>query len=392
MQNKTNMDWYVLRPTPNIVFNWKKLKDFALQRIAFLESFESPKAQAMDQEQTFLGTFMLYLAAASSLPIRSWVIETEGDYFNYMFRQNDSKIRVEVIKQLLGDHLSYSEFKSLYNGKYKSELMKLYSDVAVFRALSMPEMLSKKILFLHDGWAAVEYRFLFPFMKRKFEMELKNRIDTYKAKLERLPEEAQQFIKDLVKYLQSNHPQMHTSISEGIVIPDILGLPKLLPPCMRFLAAKMEKERYLGDADRLQLGLFLKNIGMSLDEQLEYWWSFSVDNVGMDRSTWDRMVKPRIKHMYGEIGSRTDYKAVKCENSSYFCPFMKLKQSDLTAFLAVFYMDIKDIEPIVKEANFRNNRRACKILFDKVVGNEYGGIIYSSISWAKLMKRLTKRE
>ena len=46
------------------------------------------------------------------------------------------------------------------------------------------------------------------------------------------------------------------------------GLAMYFPPCMALLYRELMRERKLKHADRFQLSLFLKDIGMGVEEQV----------------------------------------------------------------------------------------------------------------------------
>jgi DNA primase large subunit len=44
-----------------------------------------------------------------------------------------------------------------------------------------------------------------------------------------------------------------------------------MPPCMRHLHAQLRRDQHLKHQGRMQYGLFLKGIGLSLEEALIFW-------------------------------------------------------------------------------------------------------------------------
>jgi DNA primase large subunit len=89
----------------------------------------------------------------------------------------------------------------------------------------------------------------------------------------------------------------------------------------------------------LQLGYFLKKIGMHVDDQLHFWYEKSVDNVGQTFSEFTRTSGYQIRHLYGLEGGKKDYNVPKCSTiaTSYFCPFDDLEPSTLGDFLRKNY-------------------------------------------------------
>ena len=104
---------------------------------------------------------------------------------------------------------------------------------------------------------------------------------------------------------------------------------------MSYLSLEFEKSGRLIHIHRLQMGFFLKKIGMSVDDQLHYWFEKSVDNVGKSFNEFQRTSGYQIRHLYGLEGGRKDYEVPKCSTigTSYFCPFIHLNPEILSEFL-----------------------------------------------------------
>jgi DNA primase large subunit len=88
------------------------------------------------------------------------------------------------------------------------------------------------------------------------------------------------------------------------------GLPKTIvqtafPPCIKALYNASSSGRHLSHIGRFTLTAFLINIGMSPEDVIELFKSFS------DYS--ERMTRYQVEHIAGERGSRTRYTPPKCD-------------------------------------------------------------------------------
>ena len=61
---------------------------------------------------------------------------------------------------------------------------------------------------------------------------------------------------------------------------------------------------------RLQLGLFLKALGLSMEEAYAFWKSEFCKT--MDSEKFDKQYGYNIRHMYGKEGKKADYSAWSC--------------------------------------------------------------------------------
>lgn len=102
---------------------------------------------------------------------------------------------------------------------------------------------------------------------------------------------------------------------------------------MKVLYDVVEKEHHLKHFGRLQLGLFLKGIGLPLEEATKFWRSNFTKKAGMDGNRvsccvlmdmeklkikmmdcfqFDKQYLYNIRHMYGKEGKRADYTPYSC--------------------------------------------------------------------------------
>merc|ERR1711998_663024 len=91
---------------------------------------------------------------------------------------------------------------------------------------------------------------------------------------------------------------------------EVESLVNFFPLCMRNLFYVLKVERNLKYKGRLQLGLFLKAIGLSLDEALSFWKSMFSPNTPNDK--FDREYSYSFRHIYGREGNHKSYNSYDC--------------------------------------------------------------------------------
>lgn len=84
------------------------------------------------------------------------------------------------------------------------------------------------------------------------------------------------------------------------------------PPCMRALLYKLRQEHHLKHYGRLQLGLYLKGIGLSMEESLTFWKQEFTKKKDIDGDKFEKNYAYNIRHSYGAEGKRNDYKPWNC--------------------------------------------------------------------------------
>lgn len=77
------------------------------------------------------------------------------------------------------------------------------------------------------------------------------------------------------------------------------------PPCMRILHTNLLSKGHLKHFGRLQLALFLKGIGLTVEENLSYW------KVHFQK--FDSSLLYNIRHIYGQEGKKRPYEPWTCD-------------------------------------------------------------------------------
>lgn len=146
------------------------------------------------------------------------------------------------------------------------------------------------------------------------------------------------------------------------------------PLCMKNLHSNLKKNRHLKHLGRMQYGLFLKGIGLSLDDALRFW-STHFSLISHDQFQKDYSYN--IRHNYGKEGKRTNYSPYGCmkiimgaapgANEHHGCPFRHFDENKLRATMTresggrVNSMQVSEVISLVKKQHYE---LACRKYFD----------------------------
>jgi DNA primase large subunit len=121
---------------------------------------------------------------------------------------------------------------------------------------------------------------------------------------------------------------------------------KAFPPCMKALYSGLKNQHHLKHFGRLQLGLFIKGLGLSLDETIMFWKQEFTKKPGMDAEKFEKNYAYNIRHMFGKEGKQADYKPWSCNKiinqttpgagELNGCPFKTFSEENLRQLLNLY--------------------------------------------------------
>ena len=149
-------------------------------------------------------------------------------------------------------------------------------------------------------------------------------------------------------------------------------LASSFPLCMRHLHDTLRRDAHLKHFGRLQYTLFLKGIGLSLDDALVFW-RRSFHKVTDD--TFNKEYKYNVRHAYGEVGGRHAYAPHSCQriltehppgpSESHGCPYRQFAPDNLVATLQGLGVADRDVLRGVREdVGHKKYHIACNRVFD----------------------------
>lgn len=395
--------WYPLKRIGGEA-SLEELLNEARKRIDFLFSFKSEE-HIMDINHNFvLGNLALSMVAAVSgdAYFTHWFLETEADVFEFFFNRSDSSEKIKIMNHILGEMIigisGISEKLGIDREEIVSELATMRNiqrasmsrivttfseySIAAARFNKAYKIIRREGGILISGWVIAPLVEFYRVMKGSFQRLLEERIQLIRSKIMGQCDEAYNyFSSEILKYWREKRSlYMPKSSRYQLGRRKLWQNPELFPPCSRILYDRFISTGYIAHDERVQLALFLKGIGMPLEEQLKFWYR-AVDNVGV---SWEDYLKKGgyyIRHIYGLEGSRKDYSPPKCETiiSKYFCPFRRVSVSDLSSILRKLNPKItkKELDDITELCFAHEYRKACLRFLVSLIGRR---IKLSSIS------------
>ncbi|KAF8654111.1 hypothetical protein AX16_003644 [Volvariella volvacea WC 439] len=344
-----------------------------------------------------IGHFVLRLAFCRSEDLRRRFIAAETTLFKIRFQDADCVSTADKALFFKSRHANWAEVGREEREHYRSELLSLFRptnpkvDISAkeeefakeryfkVRWTRVPDLVGTRRVFLHKGWAFVPGREQLSIVFEEFEQQLAQALELTARALPRLDEDSR-----LVPILNNLSGGFLAGISSGwsstgdqakngeITANMIDELAKQsFPLCMRTLHDNLRRDHHLKHFGRLQYGLFLKVLGLSIDEAIAFWRK-SFDRITDDK--FNKEYKYNIRHSYGLEGKRANYPAKSCQQiltsapSETCCPYRHYTPENLQTVLLSSYSsqgltgsDLPQIMTIVKAGH---HHVACTRVFE----------------------------
>lgn len=378
---------------------WKHMKPL-LQKYMPLDNNTSKSSQLSAQRQKdHYSHFILRLAFASTEDLRRRFARVETTLFRLRLLDPEASDfeRREFISNL---DLDWEEVSPAERSKYASELQALKDtrkklepteEDNFFKVdwMRVPELVESRRVFLKGGKAYVPAREQTTMVVAEFTKRLDRALELTARALPRLDEDDR--LTPILDHLSKNFITPDASYSSSttavggadISARNVDKLSASFPLCMQNLHRSLRRDAHLKHFGRLQYTLFLKGIGLNLEECLIFWrTSFSK----MTDDQFNKDYRYNVRHSYGDVGGDSNrrgggYSPFSCQKiltehppgpgESHGCPYRHFNQENLNSLLqAVGISDRAVLQGVKQDKEAQKFHLACNRVFEYVHKNE----------------------
>lgn len=317
------------------------------------------EADIQARRKDHIAHFILRLAYCRNEELRRWFVARELELFKMRFI-NMSGDAVDAFFKL--NNLCYNNITEEEKGEVivflrestpnpnppqtNVDNMKFYK-VKFFEVLDLVK--SRKV-FLSGGYAYIPHRDFVSVLSAQFRTHLRQSLAIACHHLGEIEQDER-----LVCLLKGLH-QSYTGndfTDTKAVVPieslDSLSL-KSYPLCMRQLHEQLRMAHHLKHGGRLQYGLFLKGIGVTLEDSLRFWREEFTKIMDLDK--FEKQYAYNVRYNYGKEGSKKNYSPFSClriinetvgPGDCHGCPYRHCDVSNLKNKLQGYGMDAQGI-------------------------------------------------
>jgi len=161
-------------------------------------------------------------------------------------------------------------------------------------------------------------------------------------------------------------------VSEVITLKDLnKAAAESFPLCAKHLFRKMKEDHHLRHEGRRQLQLYLKGIGLALEEAMLFWKTEFCKKIPAEK--FEKEYAYAVRHAYGKEGKRVDYTPHTCMKciaanpgggENHGCPFKTFGEEGLRAALSGMQIKPNKVNEIVDKAKGQHYQLACGMTFE----------------------------
>ncbi|KAG6845447.1 hypothetical protein H0H87_009355 [Tephrocybe sp. NHM501043] len=366
---------------------WDELKTVTNAQCLKYLPLHASSARTVDRDserrKDHLGHFVLRLAFCRSEDLRQRFVKAESTLFRVRY-DGDATSERELF--LNSRDFNWAAVDAAEKAKYRKELFacfqgsknesvreQAFESEKYFKVkwTRVPDLVEKRRVFLRGGWAYVPGKEQSSIVFEEFEVQLNRALQLTARSLPRLDEDTRimPILDNLSQGFLAGVPSEWVGAGEitnadGIKAEMVDDLAKKhFPMCMRTIHDNLRRDHHLKHFGRLNYGLFLKVLGVPIEEAIVFWRK-SFDRITDDK--FNKEYKYNIRHSYGLEGKRANYAAKS--PGEYGCPYRHFSPENLeTALLSTYSSrglsssDLPELEQTIKGNHFHV---ACTRVFE----------------------------
>ncbi|CCH47112.1 DNA primase large subunit [Wickerhamomyces ciferrii] len=350
----------------------------------------NPEKLKQDRQKDYYSHFILRLCFARSKELRDKFIKNETILLKIRFQQLSQKDQQSFVKSLNlpWDFITQDEkskisdqlFKSIAPSlQYQLQLNDEHSKKQFFdneNFIKLPfehviDLVSSRSIYLYKGYGYIPQFQQLKLITNEYEKHLMDSLLTTAHAFPSLDEDDR--LLPILQHLSTNsnvsyQPDFESNSSD-ITASSIYSkkIQENLPLCGSQLMQGLHSTGHLKYIARQQFTLFLKGIGLNLDQALEFWQNEFSKSMSQDK--FQKEYSYNIRHSYGKEGSRVNYKPWDCrtilskprpaKGEFHGCPYRDLSTDVLTSKLGNMGLENKDIMDIVEISTKGEFTNAC---------------------------------
>ncbi|CAB3251373.1 unnamed protein product [Arctia plantaginis] len=341
------------------------------------------EADLQARRKDHIAHFILRLAYCRTEELRRWFIARELELFKMRFAtmRGDAVESFFKINNLCYTNISDEEKSEIMHFLREStpypnlDNMKFYK-VKFYEVL---DLVKSRRVYLSCGFAYIPHKDFISVLAAQYRTQLKQSLAIACHHLGEI-EQDERLVTLLKGLHQSYSGADYSSVKAVVPIESLDSLSvKSFPLCMRQLHEQLRLSHHLKHGGRLQYGLFLKGIGVTLEDSLRFWREEFTRIMELDK--FEKQYAYNVRYNYGKEGSKKNYSPFSClkiinttvgPGDCHGCPYRHCDISNLKNRLQGYGFNSQAITEIIDMTKKGHFQVACSKYFDAVHHTDLG--------------------
>ncbi|KAI5721708.1 hypothetical protein M8J77_024552 [Diaphorina citri] len=287
--------------------------------------------------------FICRLTYSRTEELRRWFIAQELDLFRLRWTHLSSEGRQAFLKSNDFCYMSISDEETSGLLNISNGLIDKSKDYYKVPFTEVLDLISKRRIFVHKGFGYITSQDIISVIATQYRSFISKQLMLCSNLYSRIIEDER--LKAILQNLNTVYTGKNYTVSSNSHEIDIKQLNaiarKSFPPCMLNVYNILTTQHHLKHFGRLQLVLFLKGIGVKMEDALHLYRSEFTKKLDGDK--FDKGYAYNIRHSYGKEGKRVNYTPYSCmkiinlnvgPGETHGCPFKTFEPNQLSKFLS----------------------------------------------------------
>lgn len=260
------------------------------------------------------------------------------------------------------------------------------------------DLVHSRKCFIKDGYAYVSCNDFISIAAHVHEKNIESGLKDMESRLHEL--ETDERVNNLVKeYRKWNHCNINDE-ADNLPIECLDKLSKeSFPLCMRVCHETLRIHHHHKHDGRMQYGLFLRGIGVSLENAIQFWQEEFTKIMTVDQ--FNKRYTYNIRHLYGQAGSMINQSPWSCmkivtslvnPQHTHGCPYRTLNSESLQSKLKSYGLSETHIQEVIKYSSEGYYQNACGRYFEILTNAKLKVGIHNPNQYFELHRRIISGE
>lgn len=258
--------------------------------------------------------FILRLAYCRTEELRRWFIARELELFKMRFiiMRGESVDTFFKLNNLCYTNITDEEKNKIIHHLRESTSHQNIDDMKFYKVkfYEVLDLVKMRKVYLSGGYAYIPHKDFVSVLSAQYRTHLKQSLAIASHHLGEIEQDER--LVSLLKGLHQSYSGNDYANAKAVIPIETLDSlsVKSFPLCMRQLHEQLRAAHHLKHGGRLQYGLFLKGIGVTLEDSLRFWRDEFTKIMEHDK--FEKSYAYNVRYNYGKEGSKKNYSPFSC--------------------------------------------------------------------------------